>query len=128
MLVAISDVGGSSPDPLAGAVIISFDIEGASPVASVTVDRPLHILGGARLNGLVTADGAPVANRPVRFAVPLGEQGTIITDNDPTTDFDTTNEDGEAFATFKSPSNPAFEGDLVHPRMIVGAGDEVGNP
>ena len=128
MLIAISDVGGSSPDPLAGAVIISFDVEGATPVATLTVDRPVHILGGARLNGLVLADGAPVANRPVRFAVRSGDEGIVITDNDPTTDFDTTNEDGEAFATFKSPSNPAFEGDLTHPQMIVGAGDEVGNP
>lgn len=128
MLIAISDVGGSSPDPLAGGVIISYDIEGATPVPTLTVDRPVHILGGARLNGLVLADGAPVANRPVRFAVRAGDQGIVVTDNDPTTDFDTTNQDGEAFATFKSPSNPAFEGDLTHPQMIVGAGDEVGNP
>ena len=129
MLIAISDVGGSSPDPLAGGVIISFDIEGETPVPTLTVDRPVHIAGGARLNGSVlTPSGVPIVNRPVRFAVKPGDEGIIVTSNDPTTDFETTDENGEAVGTFKSTSNPAFEGDLTHPQMIVGAGDEVGNP
>lgn len=129
MLIAISDVGGSSPDPLAGGVIISYDIEGSTPVPTLTVDRPVHIAGGARLNGSVlTPSGVPIVDRPVRFAIEAGDEGTIVTSNDPTTDFETTDEDGEAVGTFKSTSNPAFEGALSTIQMIVGAGDEVGNP
>lgn len=129
MLIAISDVGGSDPDPLAGAVIISFDIEGSTPVPTLTVDRPIHIAGGARLNGSVlTPSGAPIVDRPVRFAIQAGDEGTIVTSNNPATDFETTDENGEAVGTFKSTSNPAFEGALSTIQMIVGAGDEVGNP
>lgn len=128
MLIAISDVGGSSPDPLAGAVIISFDIEGLTPTATLTVDRFLHIEGGARLLGNVQADGAPLVGRPVRFAVRPGDQGVIVTEDDPAPGYDVTDENGDVFATFFSPTNPAFEGDLTHPQLIVGDGEEVGNP
>ena len=91
-------------------------------------DRFVHIAGGARMEGEVLVAGAPVVNRPVRFDVKAGDQGTIATDNEPLVGFATTDEDGVAFATFKAPLNPAFEGDLSHPQMIVGAGEEVGNP
>ena len=128
MIVAISDVGGSSPDPLAGACILSFDILGNPPTATLQADRFVHIGGGARMEGEVLVAGAPVANRPVRFDVKAGDQGTIATDNEPIVGFATTDADGIAFGTFKAPTNPAFEGDLSHPQMIVGAGEEVGNP
>jgi hypothetical protein len=69
-----------------------------------------------------------VVNRPVRFDIKAGDQGVIVTQNDPTTDYATTDANGDAFATFFAPTNPAFEGDLSHPQLIVGAGDEVGDP
>ncbi len=128
MIVAVSDVGGSSPDPLAGACILSFDILGDPPDATLQADRFVHIGGGARVEGKVLVAGEPVVNRPVRFDVRAGDQGTIATDNEPLVGFALTDADGAAFATFKAPTNPAFEGDPSHPQMIVGAGEEVGNP
>ncbi len=128
MLIAISDVGGSSPDPLAGAAILSFDILGLTPTPTLTVDRFVSIGGGARLLGNVQANGAPLVDRPVRFEVKAGDQGVIVAADDPTTGYDRTDANGDVFATFFAPTNPAFEGDLSHPQLIVGDGEEVGNP
>lgn len=128
LIVAQSDIGGSDPDPLSGAAILPFNIDGLTPVPDLVVDRFLSIGGGARLNGTVTVNGSPLVGRAVRFGVRPGDEGTIITDNDPTAEFDTTDDEGKAFATFKSTTNPAFEGDPVRPQLIVGAGNEVGDP
>ncbi len=128
MILAVTDVGGSDPDPLAGAAIMPFDIDGESPVATVEVDRFLHIAGGARLKGTAIVSGSPLVGKTVRFDVRAGDQGTIITANNPAAGLDVTDELGEADATFKSPTNPAFEGDLTHPQFIVGDGGEVGDP
>lgn len=128
MIVGQSTLGGSSPDPLAGAGVFSFDILGETPVTTIETDRHIYISGGARLKGTIADSAGPVPGKPGRFAVRAGDQGVIQTDDDPTTDFATTNEDGEAFGTFIAPVNPAFEGDLTHPQWIVGDGDEVGNP
>lgn len=128
MVLAVTDVGGSDPDPLAGAAILPFDIDGVSPVATIEVDRFVHIAGGARLKGTAIASGSPLVGKTVRFDVRAGDQGTIITANNPAAGLDVTDELGEADATFKSPTNPAFEGDLTHPQFIVGDGGEVGDP
>ena len=123
-----SDVGGSSPDPLAGSAIISFDVAAETPAVTLEADRFVHILGGARMRANVATAGQPVVERPVRFDVRSGDAGVIVTDDDPIADFDTTDENGDAFATFFGSTNPADEGQLTHPQAIVGAGDEVGNP
>ena len=128
MVIAESDTGGSDPDPLAGACILPYNIDGLTPVADLTLDRIIHIGGGARMNGLVTVNGTPLADRPVRFGLRPTDEGTIITDDDPAPDFDTTDDQGRAFGTFKSTENPAFEGVDTHPQLIVGAGGEVGDP
>lgn len=128
MIVAVTDIGGSDPDPLAGAAIMPFDIDGLTPVADLVLDRFLSIGGGARMNGLVTANGSPLVDRAVRFGIRPGDEGTVITTNNPATDFEVTDEEGRAFGTFKSTENPAFEGATTHPQLIVGAGGEVGDP
>ncbi len=128
MLIAISDVGGSSPDPLAGAALLSFDIEGLAPTPTLTVDRFVSISGGARLLGNVQANGSPLVDRPVKFQVKPGDQGVIVAADDPAPGYDRTDANGDVFATFFAPTNPAFEGDLSHPQLIVGDGEEVGNP
>ena len=65
--------------------------------------------------------------RTCQLAAP-GSPATIFTNDDPSTLFETTDDDGDAAATYKSPLSAAFVGDEDFPRMIVGAGDEVGNP
>ena len=128
LILAESDIGGSDPDPLAGAAIMPFDIDGLTPTATLEADRFVHIGGGARMEGEVRVNGSAVVGRAVRFDVRAGDQGTIATDNEPTIGFAETDSDGIAFGTFKAPTNPAFEGDPSHPQMIVGAGGEVGDP
>ncbi len=128
LIVAESDFGGSDPDPLAGAAVMAFDIEGEDPTVTLEIDRPIHIAGGARLNGEALVSGSPLVGRAVRFGIRAGDEGTIITTDNPTTDFEITDAEGKAVATFKSPENPAFEGDLTHPQFVVGAGGEVGDP
>lgn len=128
MIIAETDVGGSDPDPLAGAAIMPFDIDGLTATAALSIDRPIHIAGGARLNGQAFANGAPIVDRAVRFGIRAGDEGTIITTNNPTTDFEVTDDEGKASGTFKSTENPAFEGATTHPQFIVGAGGEVGDP
>ena len=128
MIVAETDVGGSDPDPLIGAAIIPYDIDGETPAATLQIDRFVHIQGGGRLLGTVTNSAGPIRDRAVRFGIRTGDLGTIATDDDPTTDFDVTDEDGVAFGTFFASVDPADEGALSHPQVIVGAGDEVGDP
>lgn len=127
-IVVETSTTGSDPDPLVGACILAFDVLGEDPTVDLEVDRFVHIDGGARLKATVEDSGGPVPDADVNFDVRSGDEGTIATDGDPDVGFDETNEEGCAFATFLSPSDPIFEGDLTHPQAIVGAGDEVGDP
>ncbi len=127
-VVAITDISGSDPDPLVGSAIVAFDMLADQPAPVLVVDRVPRIPGGARLEGVVTAGGDPLVDRAVRFAVKAGDVGTIVAINDPDDDFVTTDDDGDADATFLSPLDPGEVGSISHPQLIVGHGDEVGDP
>ncbi len=128
MIIVETDVGGDDPDPLRTAAIMPFDIAPSAAVAELAEDRFLAIGSGERLVGTITSDGFPVIGRPVRWDVRAGDLGTIFTDDIPLTGYDTTDEDGEVQATFISPESQAAAGLTTHPQLIIGAGDEVGNP
>jgi hypothetical protein len=127
-VVATTTVAGSDPDPLVGSAIIPFDLLADAPVPDLEVDRFVHISGGARLKGTVLAGGAPLVGRAVRFAIAPGDLGTIVTSDDPDTDYDVTDEDGEAGATYFASTDPADEDVTSNLQLIVGDGDEVGDP
>ncbi|MCP4251073.1 MAG: hypothetical protein GY778_28885 [bacterium] len=126
LLTVSTTTAGSDPDPLTGGAILVWDVEGVQPAATAQMDRFVHLEGGGRLETEVTSDltGAPIADRPVKFAVATGDPGTIVTTNDPVTDFETTNEDGEAAGTYLAPAS----GTTADVEVQVPFGEEVGNP
>ena len=128
MVVVESDTTGSDPDPLSSAAIMAFDIEGSDPVGTVAEDRFTYIGGGVRLTGNVLVEGIPLEDRPVRWDIRAGDLGSIFTDDDPIDEFDTTDEDGNVQATLIAPTIQSAAGLVTHPRLIIGAGDEVGDP
>lgn len=127
-IVAESATGGSDPDPLAGSAIMAWDIDGADPSAVIERDRFVYIGGGARLNAEVQAAGVDLPDRPVRWTLRPGDLGAIFTDDDPLAEYDTTDDDGEVQATYIAPELEVFVGETDTVRLIIGAGDEVGDP
>lgn len=128
MLVVDTTTTGSDPDPLRSACIMPFDVLG-TPAASLQRDRYTHVGGGGRLEGAVveSATGLPIPSRPVKFQVAVGDVGSVATDDDPVAPYDTTDSAGLAAATATIPSG-ATPGDDSTFQMLVGAGDEVGDP
>lgn len=128
MVIVETDFGGDDPDPLRTAAIMPFDIAPSPAEVVLTEDRFLSVGGGERLVGTITADGFPVIGRPVRWDVRPGDLGTIFTDDIPLANYDTSDDDGSVEATLISPDSQAAAGVTTHPQLIVGAGEEVGNP
>jgi hypothetical protein len=120
-LVAVSSVTGNDPDPLAVVQPIVFDVDGEDPTLAMVVDRHVYINGGARLEATVTEAtlGTPIEGRAVEFSK-VGD-GTIIGQG-----YDrVTDEDGKVAASYRSPLNPALEGDPLTFTASVGGGVEV---
>lgn len=126
MLVASSTTTGSDPDPLVGAAILVWDVEGVTPSVSAQLDRFVHLDGGARLEGTVVSalTNDPIVGRPVKFAVATGDPGTIETTDNPVADFEVTDSNGEAGGTYRSPTSGA----TANVELQVPFGEEVGNP
>lgn len=127
-LIVESTTAGSDPDPLAGSAVLAYDIDGETITASIDVDRYVGIGGGARLTGAVLGDGLAIADRPALWSIRPGDLGSIFTDDDPAASYDVTDDDGQVGSTFIAPTSLAVEGEISHPRLIVGAGGEVGDP
>ena len=127
-LIVETDTGGSDPDPLSSSCIMAYDIDGGTITGTLEPDRYLTRGGGTRINGVVFADGVPLPDRPVLWEIEPGDIGSIFTDDDPITSYDTSNDDGEVAATFHAADSDAEVGQTTHPRMVVGAGGEVGDP
>lgn len=123
-----TDLSGSDPDPLSASAIMVYDVLGDEITGSIERDRYTHVLGGGRLTGRALVSGAALVDRPVQWGIRLGDEGTIHTDDAPVAGFDTTDEAGEVQATYRSPSDLGLVGDEVGLRLIIGAGEEVGNP
>ncbi len=129
MLVATTDLAGSDPDPLVGACIMPYDILG-TPAGGLEIDRFVGVSGGCRLNARVfeSSTGLPYAEY-LRFELSSGDLGEIAVDGDPIVSpgVELTDEQGEAFATFRADDLSAA-GETVTPRVVIPAGDEVADP
>lgn len=128
LIVCESTTTGSDPDPLVGAAVMAWDVEGEDPEATIVQDRYTYIGGGVRLTADVTAAGVLLEDRPVQWVIRSGDLGSIFTDDDPLAGWDTTDEDGETQATLIAPELQSAAGLVTHPRLIIGAGEEVGDP
>ncbi len=127
MIVATTDVTGSDPDPLAGAAIMAWDIEGV-PEGTVAGDRYGSVGGGIRYTGTVTDSlGEALSGIPVEWRVSSGDVGTVVTDDDPVSGYDTTDSNGLTGATFTIPTT-ATPGDTSDVELVLPGGEEVGDP
>ena len=124
----LTDDASSDPNPLSSSVLIVYDIDTPDTSAIVTPDRFPAILGGARVRVDVSKAGAQLADRPVRWDVRPGDLGTMLTDDDPVSGYDVTDDDGRAYATLIAPTSQASAGVISHPRARIGAGEEIGDP
>lgn len=129
-LIAETTTTGSNPSPLVSSALMVYDVgaDATAPVGVVTPDRYTHVLGGARLRGRVTRGASVVGAQPVRWTLRPGDAGTLHTDDEPLAGWATTDVRGEAFATYHAPSSAAFAGEHATARMLIGAGEEVGDP
>lgn len=126
MLVASSTTAGSDPDPLVGAAIIVWDVEGVTPSVTAAVDRFVHFDGGGRYEATVVSaqTGDPVTGREVKFKVDTGDPGSVETTDNPITDWEVLDDAGEAAATYRAPSS-GVDADVI---VEVPHGEEVGDP
>lgn len=129
-LVAQSTLGGLDPDPFASSVILPFDVaaDADQPEGELEPDRWVHVGGGARLRGRVTRGAGPEANRVVRWVLRPGDLGSIHTDDEPFAGSDRTDADGITAATYRAPELELAAGLTAAPRLLIGAGDELGDP
>lgn len=128
-LIVESSTTGSDPSPLAASALMAYDVaaDAAPLVGDIAPDRFVHVEGGARLRGRVSRAGAPVAARAVRWALRSGDPGGIHTDDEPLAGLATTDAAGDVFATYRAPG-AEFEGAVAKARLLIGAGEEVGDP
>lgn len=129
-IVVESTTAGSDPSPLAATLVMPYDVasDAALPVGEIDPDRFVHVGGGVRLTGRVTRAGAPEPLRAVRWALRVGDPGSIATDDDPLAGWAETSDAGEAGATYHAPEDAAQEGERAVARLFIGAGEELGLP
>lgn len=127
-VVAESTTTGSDPSPLVGSCVIAYDVASEDPTLEIERDRWVALGGGARITATVRRAGAPQSGVRGRWALRPGDPGLLYTDDVPLADFATSDANGELAATYHAPSDPGFEGLDAAPRLILAAGDEVGDP
>ncbi len=127
-IIAESDVSGSDPDPLLGSAIMAYDINGETITGSLQADRYLHIGGGTRITGTILGDSVALASKPAKWGIKTGDPGSIATDDDPVTSYDTSDTSGQVFATYASPTTPGLAGTTTTIELTIGSGTEVGDP
>lgn len=121
MIVLSTDVSGQDPDPLTSAAIVAFELDGITPSISLAPDRFVHVAGGTRITGTLTAQETGQGVGPGRdVTLTVDGLGTLTGDANPQTD-----SDGAAAATYAAPTDPAEEGNTADVEFNVGDGEEV---
>ena len=115
-------------DPLSSSAIMVYSVGGGTITGTQQPDRFITRGGGVRTEGEVLSDGLPLVARPVRWQIKPGDLGQIFTDDDPLATYSTTDQEGKTFATIQAPDTDGSVGQVTHPQLIIGAGDEVGDP